>query len=96
MHGHMDAKRKPVRKFAISYWEVAGTVNLAVFRKTRYYLYLERRFARICNLTPAQHVTYIGKVMNLEVGKAGVAVSQTRNLIARPYLYGLFRRRRRV
>ena len=65
-----------------------------MFRKTQYYLYLERRFARICNLTPAQRVTYIGKVMNLEVGKAGAAVSQTQNFITRPYLYGLFRRER--
>lgn len=45
-------------------------------------------------LPPAQRVTYIGKVMNLEVGKAGAPVSQTQNFITRPYLYGLFRAER--
>jgi hypothetical protein len=65
-------------------------------RKTQRYLCTQWSCARICSLAPAHCVTYIGKVMNREMGNTGALVSQPQTFITRPYLYGLFRRERRT
>ena len=65
-------------------------------RKTQRYLCTKWRAARICSLAAAHCVTYIGKVMNREMGNTGALVSQPQTFITRPYLYGLFRRERRT